>query len=275
MKLLHKKELSELGVTFYFLITPRDSVSDSLTDPDDDEHNLLWKYWGGILQLRYDHGAEQDDELKINNGNVEPHRGFGHIAFNVDDVFAHCAAMEGLGAAFQKRPNEGRMKGLAFALDPNGYWVEVVSRREWKKDEKYNLSQTMLRVKDAKKSLKFYVDILGMRLVKEMHFEKAKFSLYFLSSAVKDEVDLKGMNGDDKYGIIKAQWAPVLELTHNWGTEDGSNDEVYHDGRTASDLGVGFSNVSFLTRLPLNAIAEMSDPDGYKVVLQQRGKSPF
>ena len=29
---------------------------------------------------------------------------------------------------FQKKPDEGRMKGLAFALDPDGYWVEIVPR---------------------------------------------------------------------------------------------------------------------------------------------------
>ena len=133
----------------------------------------------------------------------------------------------------------------------------------------------MLRVKDAKESLKFYVDIMGMRLIKEMHFEKAKFSLYFLTSFVGDDVDLKAIDGNEKYAILKGQWAPVLELTHNWGTDDGSNDEKYHDGRTASDLGIGFSNVSFLTRLPLDESVEMCDPDGYKVVLQQRGKNPF
>jgi hypothetical protein len=29
--------------------------------------------------------------------------------------------MEARGVAFQKKPDEGRMKGLAFALDPDGY----------------------------------------------------------------------------------------------------------------------------------------------------------
>ena len=27
---------------------------------------------------------------------------------------------------FHKKPDEGRMKGLAFALDPDGYWLEIV-----------------------------------------------------------------------------------------------------------------------------------------------------
>jgi len=57
-------------------------------------------------------------------------RGFGHIAFNVEDVYAMSAALEAAGVAFQKRPDEGRMKGLAFCLDPDGYWIELVKREE-------------------------------------------------------------------------------------------------------------------------------------------------
>ena len=36
--------------------------------------------------------------------------------------------------------DEGRMKGLAFAYDPDGYWIELVSRnKEAGHPEKYNL----------------------------------------------------------------------------------------------------------------------------------------
>ena len=56
------------------------------------------------------------------------------------------------------------MKGLAFAYDPDGYWVELVKRnKEAGFPEKFNLGQTMLRVKDAAKSLAFYT---GMGMTK-------------------------------------------------------------------------------------------------------------
>lgn len=41
-------------------------------------------------------------------------------------------------------------------------------------------NHTMLRVKDPKASLKFYQDILGMKLIREVRNDDAKFSLYFL-----------------------------------------------------------------------------------------------
>lgn len=44
------------------------------------------------------------------------------------DVYKAAEAMEAGGVAFKKKPNEGRMKGLAFAYDPDGYWVELVKR---------------------------------------------------------------------------------------------------------------------------------------------------
>ena len=55
-------------------------------------------------------------------------RGFGHVAFNCDDVYEATELLLANGVSFQKKPDEGRMKGLAFALDPDGYWIELVRR---------------------------------------------------------------------------------------------------------------------------------------------------
>ena len=38
----------------------------------------------------------------------------------VPDVYEICDKLEAAGVAFQKKPDGGRMKGLAFALDPDG-----------------------------------------------------------------------------------------------------------------------------------------------------------
>jgi lactoylglutathione lyase len=72
------------------------------------------------IELTHNHGTENQDDFKANNGNEEPHRGFGHIAFHTDDVYKASAELEAAGVRFRKRPDEGNMKGIAFALDPDG-----------------------------------------------------------------------------------------------------------------------------------------------------------
>lgn len=45
----------------------------------------------------------------------------GHIAISVDDIQAACERFERLGVRFQKRLTDGKMKNIAFILDPDGY----------------------------------------------------------------------------------------------------------------------------------------------------------
>lgn len=91
--------------------------------PDEAARTRLFSYPGQLLELT----IADEPEVKYHNGNVDP-RGFGHLAIMVDDVYEACAEMERCGVAFQKKPDDGRMKGLAFILDPDGYWIEVVKR---------------------------------------------------------------------------------------------------------------------------------------------------
>jgi lactoylglutathione lyase len=78
--------------------------------------DYMWSIKGTALELTWNYGTEDD-----NPGNQEKD-GFGHIAFNTDDVYAACVKLEKAGVSFKKKPDEGRMKGLAFAYDPDGYW---------------------------------------------------------------------------------------------------------------------------------------------------------
>ena len=80
----------------------------------------------GILELTHNHGTESLSETPYHNGNTEP-RGFGHIAITVDDVEAACDRFKKLGVQFKKRLQDGKMRHIAFILDPDNYWIEVVS----------------------------------------------------------------------------------------------------------------------------------------------------
>jgi lactoylglutathione lyase len=80
----------------------------------------------GVLELTWNHGTEKDADFKgYASGNTDPGRGFGHIAIAVDDINQACERFEKLGVPFKKRLTDGKMKHIAFILDPDGYWVEV------------------------------------------------------------------------------------------------------------------------------------------------------
>eukprot|EP01012_Entosiphon_sulcatum_P063535 TRINITY_DN9112_c0_g2_i1.p1 TRINITY_DN9112_c0_g2~~TRINITY_DN9112_c0_g2_i1.p1 ORF type:complete len:346 (+),score=62.46 TRINITY_DN9112_c0_g2_i1:21-1058(+) len=253
-------------------------------------HQFLWNMKGTTLELTHNHGTENQADFKYNNGNVEPNRGFGHIAFNTDDVYAASEELEKAGVAFQKKPNEGRMKGLAFALDPDGYWVEIVKRAEASGiRNKFNLSQTMIRVKDPKLSLPFYQQHFGMKLIRELHFPDAKFSLYFLATLAEDVPKTEGGGASDLF--MKKLFQPVLELTHNHGTESDPAFS-YHNGNTEPR---GFGHLGFLVdnvyekceelekagysfqKKPddgrMKGLAFVKDPDGYWIEVIPRGFS--
>jgi hypothetical protein len=46
-------------------------------------HEWLWGFEGTTLELTENYETRNDPNFKYNNGNVEPHRGFGHIAMMV------------------------------------------------------------------------------------------------------------------------------------------------------------------------------------------------
>ena len=130
------------------------------------------------------------------------------------------------------------MKGLAFALDPDGYWVEIVRRRVPDSVPNYfDLSQTMIRIKDPAESIPFY-EAMGMRVLSEAHLDG--FSLYFLKSS-SDRGGTGGAEGEEEEE--EETFGPVLELTHNHGTEHDA--EFKHcDGNEEGRQ--GFGHVGFL-----------------------------
>ena len=232
MKLLAKYDFPEGKFSLYFLATLRNKEWHQ--EPESEEaRQHLWNFDGTCLELTHNWGTEEDESFSYNSGNEEPHRGFGHIAFHCEDLEESCAVLEAGGVRFKKKPNEGRMSGLAFVYDPDGYWIEVIPREKTDYTG-YNLSQTMLRVKDPQKSLAFYRDVLGMEVVKERHFEEAAFSLYFLTSARR--------NGEDADKNPRTLYHPILELTHNHGTEKDESFS-YHNGNVEPR---GFGHTGFL-----------------------------
>jgi len=121
------------------------------------------------------------------------------------------------------------------------------------------LLHTMLRVGDLERSIKFYTEILGMRLLRQKDYPDGKFTLAFLGY------------GDEKD-------TTAIELTYNWETDqydlgDGFGhlaievDDVY---KAAEDIRAAGGKI-IREPGPMNAgttiIAFVADPDGYQIEL--------
>jgi lactoylglutathione lyase len=125
------------------------------------------------------------------------------------------------------------------------------------------LLHTMLRVRDLQRSLAFYVDRLGMRLLRRQDFPQGRFTLAFV-------------------GYHDEERGAVIELTHNW------DDRTYALGSAFGHVAIGVADVhravEGLARAgtpvvrpagplagdPREVIAFVEDPDGYRIELIQR-----
>jgi len=130
MRLLAVKHFSDFSL--FFLAQPAalpPSLLPSLPSNPEDEAGwgLMKQLPGPVLELTHNHGTESQADFSYHNGNTDP-RGFGHVGFLCDDLEEACVMLEKEGVAFLKKPSEGSMRGLAFAKDPDGYWVELVGR---------------------------------------------------------------------------------------------------------------------------------------------------
>lgn len=127
--------------------------------------------------------------------------------------------------------------------------------------EGYVFNHTMLRIKDPVKSLAFYTNILGMTLVKHRSFPDDKFDLYFLAKLTPQERDNLPA-GDELKDWVSCQRG-ILELTHNYGTENDDNFS-YHDGNSEPK---GFGHICFSVPNLKEAVAHF---DKNSVVFKKR-----
>ncbi|PSB06475.1 lactoylglutathione lyase [filamentous cyanobacterium CCP1] len=125
------------------------------------------------------------------------------------------------------------------------------------------LLHTMLRVGNLEESLKFYCDVLGMKLLRQKDYPGGEFTLAFVGYG--DESD-----------------HTVLELTYNWGTEQYNLGDAYgHIAIGVDDIYATCDRIKQqggkVVREPgpmkhgSTVIAFVEDPNGYKVELIQLG----
>jgi len=124
---------------------------------------------------------------------------------------------------------------------------------------------TMLRVGDLDRSLRFYCDMLGMRLLRRNDYPGGRFTLAFVGYGSEEDT-------------------AVLELTHNWDTEryqlgDAfghvaiSVDDIYRRCDELREKGAKIVREPGPMKHGSTEIAFVEDPDGYRIELIQARKT--
>ena len=102
MKLLRRRDYPEGKFTLAFV-----------GYGDESEH--------AVIELTYNWGVDRYDMGT----------GFGHIAVEVDDVYAACADIRRRGGTVTREagPMKGGTTVIAFVTDPDGYKIELIGRK--------------------------------------------------------------------------------------------------------------------------------------------------
>jgi len=125
---------------------------------------------------------------------------------------------------------------------------------------------TMLRVNDLEESLRFYCDVLGMRLLRRKDYPGGRFTLAFVGYGPEDE-------------------QTVIEFTHNWDTHRYDLGDAF--GHVALGVDDLYRTVDELRAKGARVVREpgpmkhggseiafIEDPNGYRIeLIQLRGRA--
>ena len=125
---------------------------------------------------------------------------------------------------------------------------------------------TMLRVGDLQRSIDFYTQVLGMKLLRTTKRPDQKYDLAFLgygSNPEHAEIELTYNYGVDKYELGGAYGHIAIGVPDVAATCEAVRSKAQHFGgaitREAGPVKGGTTVIAFIT-----------DPDGYKIELIQR-----
>ena len=124
MRLIRRFDFPEMKFSLYFLGMVGDKEAGQINRDSGKRATYVFGH-KAMLELTHNWGTEEDEDCHYHSGNEEP-KGFGHIGFTVPDVYAACERLENLGIEFVKKVDAGKMQGIAFVKDPDGYWIEIL-----------------------------------------------------------------------------------------------------------------------------------------------------
>ena len=124
------------------------------------------------------------------------------------------------------------------------------------------LLHTMIRVGDMQRSVKFYTETLGMKLLRTTDRPEQKYSLAFVGYDAEDKasvIELTYNYGVDKYDQGSAFGHLAIEVPD---VAKACNDVRAHGGKVTREAGP--------VKGGTNVIAFVEDPDGYKIEFIER-----
>jgi lactoylglutathione lyase len=129
--------------------------------------------------------------------------------------------------------------------------------------DSFTYLHTMLRVKNLDASVGFYTKLLGMKELRRIEVPAGEYTLAFIGY------------GDEKEHT-------VLELTYNWGKDDGYElgtafghlalgvPDIYGTCEKLREAGAKIAREPGPVKFGTTVIAFIEDPDGYKIELIER-----
>ena len=153
---------------------------------------------------------------------------------------------------------------LCHLADPDGFQIELLQHRFAENHQSLPrdrgcalgspavFGQVTLRVRDPEVSLRFYRDLIGLRLLSRQTVAPYRFTLYFLAGTEERPPV------DDLDAVENREWLwqrpyTTLELQHRWGTEETSTAYRAHDGQA-----VGFEGIGLFSTDPAGLVARLA-----------------
>ena len=76
--------------------------------------------------------SPKDSDIFVSNNVLTLVNEANYTGVSVDDLDGACKRFEDQGVNWKKRLTDGRMKNVAFVLDPDNYWIEVIQNEKLK-----------------------------------------------------------------------------------------------------------------------------------------------
>ncbi len=122
---------------------------------------------------------------------------------------------------------------------------------------------TMIRVGDLDRSIRFYTDVLGMKLLRQQDYPDGKFMLAFVGYGPESEhavIELTYNYGVEKYELGSAFGHIALEVEDAYKACEEIRKRGGKVVREAGPMKHGTTVIAFV-----------EDPDGYRIELIQKG----